>query len=479
MARRKLTVLAAFTSLLLLVSQGLTLAAPPAVTANAINQPAGQNSFLVPIDFNAAAKPPNQLPNVIPDNQLASWAATALTTQDPQNAAKRVSMVGGATFLFQNCFGGGFLDDLNTTLTPAGVPWVGGSASQHDQASYGQAKGAPIAGNPANSPTGMPPVNYWTNQLAPLLVNGANMATVIDNANQNDPLGTPKNPAPAISETGQLYYANNGQNVALDNNNNINHYAILFAGFTDAQRHFTSIDAVYTSLAATWKNTPYFIQICYGDGLAQVPAGAAEANPAALPWAAPPKTTVTAGTALNLFNAFSNVQNKIVVDYGQGIKTDQFFFYAGDHGGNTAVVAGGVGGGGPPGTPATLQPLQISPGMFQGMNSTPNAVPTISFNYTMPDQTDDAQIMINGHDIGDLTYDPSGTETFQIPVADLQPGSDSLVLDTVSGTQFTINNATFFTGAIDDGPVAVPEPATIALTALAGTALLIRRRRAA
>jgi hypothetical protein len=477
MTVRKLGSFAALVFALLWAGDRLALAAPPPVTPNALTQPAGQSSVLIPINY--AAGGAFALPNVIPDSTLASWATTALTVPDPLNANLRVSAVGGATFLFQTCFGGGFLDDLNNDLTPVGVPWVGGSAAQFDQPAYGQALGNPPANAPASSPIGNPPVNYWTNALVPTLKAGSVVSSDIATANANDPLGTPLNPAPAISETGQLYYANNGGTITLDNNNNINHYAILWAGYTDAQRHFTSIDSIYTSLTTAWKNTPYQIQILYGDGMSQVPGGP-ENNPAALPWGANANTTVTSATAATLSAAFTNVGALVTADFANNKANDQFFFYAGDHGGNNQALAGGVGGGGPAGTMTTTLPtLQISPGQYQGITNSPGAVPTLTFSYSMNDPTDDVEVLLDGNDIGDLTDNGSGTQTFVIPVSDIEPGTDTIDLDTVSGTPFTINNMDFFTGAIDDGPLEVPEPASAGLMALAAITALSRRRRTA
>jgi hypothetical protein len=44
-----------------------------------------------------------------------------------------------ATFLFNTCFGGGMLDDLEREL--GNVKWVGGSAARHDQQAWGPRKG--------------------------------------------------------------------------------------------------------------------------------------------------------------------------------------------------------------------------------------------------------------------------------------------------------------------------------------------------
>ena len=115
------------------------------MTPQAIAQPAGQNSTLIPTNFNAAAAP--AAGNIILDSTFAGWIQGALTTVV---GGKPTSMVGDATFTFQQCFGGGFLDDLNNTITGAGVNWVGGAASSFDEPSYGQnpARPSPRPVNP-------------------------------------------------------------------------------------------------------------------------------------------------------------------------------------------------------------------------------------------------------------------------------------------------------------------------------------------
>ena len=108
------------------------LAAPPAVTPNAIAQPANQNSTLIPFNFAAAAAPAGG--NIILDSTFATWVQGALTTNV---GGVQTSMVGDATFAFQQCFSGGFLDDLNNTLGNT-VNWIGGAAAVWQRAGGGR-----------------------------------------------------------------------------------------------------------------------------------------------------------------------------------------------------------------------------------------------------------------------------------------------------------------------------------------------------
>ncbi len=374
-------------------------------------------------------------------------------------------MVGDATFTFQQCFGGGFLDDLNNTITGAGVNWVGGAASSFDEPSYGQNPGAAVApaGKPISaSPTDIPPADYWTTQLYPALVANSDNATSINTANVNDPYGSVINAAGPNTENGQLYYPNGMGTVNLTANGT-NRYAILFAGMTNNQRYFTDTNNMYNQLALAG----YKITVLFGDGASQVQGTNQNNLPAG--WNA------KAATSNALQNAITAVGAKIAADYAANITTDQFFFYATDHGGNTQVVGPGAGGGlipGAGGPPGTTSPIQISPGVMTGMTLDPTAIPTITLDYSMT-ANDDAEVLINGNDIGDITAG-SNTATLEIPDSDLVAGSDSLQLQTITGPSFTFDDATFFSGA--DNTLVVPEPATFGLLSMISLTLLARRR---
>jgi len=456
-----------FVSLAIAATTPWAIAGPP-LSPNAITQPVGQNSALIPFDFN----PLNGFKgtNVITDTTFSLWAGSALTTFNPVTKTT-VPIVGGATFLFQQCYGGGFLDDLNNTLSNDNVPWVGGSAAQFNQPSYGQAKGVPAVGAGPDSPVGNPPVNYWTNQITPVLAPGANEANLINAANILDPVGQ-FSKAPA--ETGQLWYANGGDNITLDNNQAVKHYAILFAGLTDAQRHFTSISSIYSDLATAWAGTPYQITVLYGDGSHQVPFNNPEKNLALLPFIGLPNTTVLPATSNNLAAVFADDGADILKDYQNGITNDQFFFFGGDHGGNNKVAGGGVGGGGPVGTVTTTLPMySITKDSIDQIKEDPITVPTITLDYTMTDPSSEVAVLFNGDNLGDLTS-ASTSVTLAIPDNDLLAGNNTIGLETLGGSAFTVNDYSVFTGAVDDGPV--PEPVMASLLLTLFLPLALRRR---
>jgi hypothetical protein len=441
----------------------IAVAAPPAVTATALAQPAGQNSTLIPTNFNAAAAP-GAAGNLIYDGQFASWVQAALVTNQMGN---QVSMVGDATFAFQQCFGGGFLDDLNTQFG-ATVNWVGGAASSFNEPSYGQNPGLPVApaGKGINaSLTNVPPADYWTTELYPLLNANSDNPTSINTANANDPYGTVLNGAGPNPENGQLYYPP-GKGVINLTTAGANRYAILWAGLTNNLRYFTDVTNMYNKLVALGYN----VSVLFGDGASSIQGAGTNDLPNG--WGA------QAATSNNLQNAIANVGTKIAADYAANKTNDQFFFYATDHGGNTAVVGPGAGGGlipGAGGPPGTTSPIQISQGDSVAMGLDPQATPTLTINYTMT-SPGSAEVLVNGNDIGNI-YSGSSSATLAIPDSDLQPGNDSVQFDTLSGPSFQVTGETFFSGAFDT-LVPVPEPATLAVVAISGITLLARRRRA-
>lgn len=412
-------------------------------------QPIGQFSALIPSDHNPLGKP--VFPNVIRDNTFALWIRAALVNNNALRARD-------ASLLFQQCYGGGFLDDLDTQLTPApNVKWVGGSASEHGTQSWGQNKGFPT--NPVlKSGTDMPPMSYWTRQLEQHLFPGNRNVDSIAAARIADPYGAFAAPPQHRIEMGQLVYRNNGEDILLTDGGGIaKRYAILFAGKANAERHFENVKRVYDRLAAGWNLAGGdVIRVVYGDGVNQV-----QGNPASgilpLLWMAVP------GTAANLQAAITAIGNVITVN-------DQFFFYASDHGGNSAVGGGGMipGAGGPPGA---LPPMTVSPGMNQEMRGQPENVPTLSLDYSMLVSGTNAEVYWNDCLLGNLTYGgaSSGSVTLAIDEDCILDGSNEISLSTLSGSGFEITESTFFTGAMND----IPPILAPAVPALSGSSLVV------
>ncbi len=71
----------------------------------------------------------------VSDTQLATAVSTAITGREANLEA--------ALFRFDQCFSGGFIDDLSSTLRPTGRPWAVATAARHDESSQMRILGRP------------------------------------------------------------------------------------------------------------------------------------------------------------------------------------------------------------------------------------------------------------------------------------------------------------------------------------------------
>jgi hypothetical protein len=375
-----------------------------------------------------------------------------------------------ATFMFQQCFGGGFLDDMDTVLTGSMVKWVGGSASKHNQLAWGQEKAAleipaPVPLDRAHNDP-LTPMSYWTRKLDPNLMDVTKNADAIEAARVNDPYGSVRDALNPLKEDGQLLYRNMGEDIKLKDGGGTR-YAVLYAGLADRERHANNINRVYQRLRTAW-GAAGKIYVLYGDAMSQRQGSGAMDLPAV--WGVDDPWTTT-----NAIEVGSEAKLKARIEAIGGLlmADDQFFFYSTDHGGNTQVTGGGnVPGAG--GAPMHLSPSMMNRSMMNGMKAQSDNVPTMSFYYQMFNPGDLANVYANGHLIGQLM----GTETSAVlPVNEsyLNRGANSFSVQTVVGTSFEILNSEFSTGALNDIPQPIPEPAAIVLAALAGGVLAFRR----
>ena len=101
--------------------------------------------------------------------------------------------VRNATFLFQQCCGGGFLDDLNDTL-PGDLSWIGGASSQWNEVSAGLPSQRELVAGGKGVPTGFPVAdpNFWTGSLFAAFDSNPNITVhdAIGAALIGDPVGT-------------------------------------------------------------------------------------------------------------------------------------------------------------------------------------------------------------------------------------------------------------------------------------------------
>jgi len=238
------------------------------------------------------------------------------------------SNVKDAKFFFQECYGGGMLSPLETAFG-ATVNWVGGSASTAFQPSVGQMSPAEnMLLPPANrQPPGSlyvadPPQDFWTKALIPQL-NTANQTVInsLINAASNDQAAK----VGLVKETSQFLAKNGGDQITLADPTAFSHHAILWAGVTDRLRHFSDIDNMISTLKAQWAGTIFTINVLYGDGVHETLTGPTMGVNLPASWNQG-GSTVQAGTLANLTATVQNVAKNLST-------SEQFLFYASDHGG--------------------------------------------------------------------------------------------------------------------------------------------------
>lgn len=364
---------------------------------------------------------------LIHDDDFAKWIKDALTGgQGP---------IRNAILLFQQCFGGGMLDDLRTEIGNA-FPWIGGAAASYFQLSWSD--GTPVdtlnrqleqlkaftaqfenrrdaaaqqalhslrlqraqvdtllrqvKSAPQPPPAGGIPHGHWTRILVPFLTQQPRLPllTVLLNAQQQDAVGTTTQ---QNLEWGNYFPSPSGLDIALGDPKAQKLYAILWGGRADLMAHFRDIDEVRNALMAQWKGRPVEIVILFGNGQTS-------ADNRKLPW---PATEVKEATKAKLQEAIGSLNGRVT-------KNDQFFFYASNHGAPSQD---------PPQLAAANSRnrsiFAVAPQVLQGMLLTENTEPTITIRHRDVASSNLA-VRFNGLDLGRL--DPALAEsTFAVPRA--------------------------------------------------------------
>jgi len=150
----------------------------------------------------------------------------------------------------QCCHGGGLLDDIHRVLSPpntppGGVPWVGGSAANPQEYSWGPND----AWCDANPPTG----DYWTDTLTPNM-GGGTVQGSCDAAAAGDPAaaGGSANTQYGIEEHPMSNSGNGGSNVTWgEGDPNTDHEVVVFSGDTET-RHQNDCDNFESACNNMW-----------------------------------------------------------------------------------------------------------------------------------------------------------------------------------------------------------------------------------
>jgi hypothetical protein len=414
--------------------------------------PADRDSTLIPFGAVTAANP------VISGQTFVSWAQQSLISGG-------ASTVQNASFYFQQCYGGGFLQDLQTPLGNR-VDWAGGSASTWAQPSVGQVS---TEENKLPMPTGGyaakwvadPPQDFWTKALYPTLTAANTVISSVNTARNNDQVGiNGATIAPAIGsfETGQTYGANPGNDFTSRTQNANLELAILWAGNANSMRHLDDVVNVYNTLTNLWNGkTPYKIEVLFGNGTTyQYPGMAAPMQLSTL--FNQPATTIQMATSANLQADITGIHPTLQT---------QFVFYASDHGGFTVT---------PPGAPVVVPKNGTDTEQFSLSSQDVRAIasegpggdpPTLTLDYTGLKSA--VSVELNGFTLG--TLNPTQDQTvLSIPAADLST-SDTISIFNSTASGFTLTSKEFFSGDINTGPV-VPEPSTWVLGVLAALSLI-------
>jgi hypothetical protein len=352
-----------------------------------------------------------------------------------------VSKARDASFLFQECYGGGMLDDIRGVMGNT-VRWLGASASTATELSYGSEH---------------PPIgNTWTYALNPALQPAVDqpLLAAVATAAANDPARSYPTP-----ETGQWMHGNGGETIRLQDRCAIRHYAILWAGYTSANttwwplppridynlRHYFDIQRIRDSLIANWSAAGglYDITILYGDGIHR---GDGQALP--------PEWHAQAATRDALAAAITRVGSLISA-------ADQFVFYASDHGSLSHDLQNGPqslpGNGG-----QLVTRFSIAADELQTLANQPTNGQAITVSYDGPLDSDaSVAVRVNDRTLGYLVR-AGTTVDLNVPNA-LLSTSNEVRLQSLNSQAIAITGLSFWDGPIESVPMPVPSPSPTAI----------------
>ncbi|NJE25415.1 hypothetical protein E3E22_02000 [Thermococcus sp. MV5] len=220
-------------------------------------------------------------------------------------------------FIFNQCFGGGMIDDLKEKLKGTGdAAFL--SASKHDEPAWGLADGYTPASWPEMGKRGFTrPEGYYPKEVGEELARTGKDAPTIKEiarrAEQQDPRGPY---GLDFKETPQYTSIGKGDSIKIgkkaDGSNVASKHAILFAGDANSKRHWNNLDRAYKALKKQGFSDGDIIALA-GNGKT-MPNGTNVPNYVDGP-----------GTKKALFEAIVNVSKKMN-------KNEQLIFWVSDHG---------------------------------------------------------------------------------------------------------------------------------------------------
>jgi hypothetical protein len=168
--------------------------------------------------------------------------------------------------MVNSCYGGGILDDFQRAFGPGGAcegtPWVGGSASAHDETAIGWSDSW-VSANPDQNIG-----SAWTDALAGFRNTSGNADGVITKGSSTNNVlqdlikaGATDRAGPGLKkqETPQAASGNGGHQI-MWNMAGAKHEAIVFGGEQTNLRHHNNIENVTDALNTVWGSSPHNIQ---------------------------------------------------------------------------------------------------------------------------------------------------------------------------------------------------------------------------
>lgn len=440
------------------------------------DQPDKKRSWLIDKDGNGATyqvpdpKKPKKMVTVdFDDKALADCFKQVLTKDGKPN-------VKNAAFFFQNCYGGGFLDDLKDALGNV-IEWVGASATSHDQpAGHGEPdQGKSDARTESWIESLFDLGGKVGNQkidpglLKPSQGDHPGVRDAVNKAHENNPraMGA-KGRNSSTGDEGTFF--ERGQTVAGGNDPNSikmvepktqSYHAILWLGKADQQGGYNEmlrvrefLDKVWGGLAAKGKTVE--ITTLYGDGEHQLGKSGAKI---------PSEWNAKPATGDNLRDAIKDLAGKLN-------DNEKFVFISLDHGMKETTTSGrkvepvatGV---------ENQRTFNLPKGDRTAMLLEPFNTPTLEIEYR--NLITPIDVMLNGQAVGQLN--PSiRIASVSLPVDEaLLTKLNTISITNTTGETMWIRSTAFQSGAIGIIPV-IPAPASVAgFIALGGCA--IRRRR--
>ena len=162
----------------------------------------------------------------IRDDELADYICSKIPKVEGVPQVKDVKI------MFNSCYGGGMLDDIERVFGPGGacegVPWVAGSASTGDEPAWG----------PSNAAVGESDRgSYWTDALKDAITGGGNVLQSFKDARDNDTRG----PNGTGLENPQVASGNGGENITWEASGN-KKSIVVFGGKNNRTRHDNNIE---------------------------------------------------------------------------------------------------------------------------------------------------------------------------------------------------------------------------------------------